>query len=154
MQKLKDRCPQPQKFYGIFGQIELATGLYLILIEKASLMGEVIGSGSEILRVEKLKYIPLANPKADAKPAAGDVQFIEMIETIQAYKSFYFSYNLDLTKTMQVAIQELVNATQSNPSEWKTDQGSEQLARMFPNSINYIKKYAFNHAMLSEFKEI
>jgi hypothetical protein len=36
-------------------------------------MGEVIGSGSEILRVEKLKYIPLANPKADAKPAAGDV---------------------------------------------------------------------------------
>lgn len=48
-------------FFGIFGQINLVTGAYLILIEQASLIGELLQSGSEILRIEKLLYIPLTN---------------------------------------------------------------------------------------------
>ena len=47
--------------YGIFGQITLAAETYLIIIEEASMIGELLQSGSEILRVEKLMYIPLSN---------------------------------------------------------------------------------------------
>ena len=63
-------------------------------------------------RVEKLMYIPMGpqvrNAKKGAEPAAEDKQFIEMIENIQRNKSFYFSYHLDLTKTLQTTLQELV----------------------------------------------
>ena len=51
-------------------------------------------------RVEKLMYIPIRNAKKGTEPAAEDKHFIEMIENIQRNKSFYFSYHLDLTKTL------------------------------------------------------
>ena len=51
-----------KKIYGIFGQVKLATGEFLILIEEASLIGELLQSGSEIMKVEKLMYIPLGSP--------------------------------------------------------------------------------------------
>ena len=44
----------------------------MILIEEASLMGELLQSGSEVLRVEKLAYIPIHNAKADSTPAPED----------------------------------------------------------------------------------
>ena len=53
--------------YGIFGQIQFATGAYLILIEEASLIGELLQIGSSILRVDKLMYIPLSNPSVPIK---------------------------------------------------------------------------------------
>ena len=91
-----------------FGQIALPSGPCLILIEKANLVGQLIETASEVLKVEKLLYIPLNNAKAGAKPAPGDQPHIDMIENIQANKSFYFSFRLDLTKTMQTVLQELV----------------------------------------------
>ena len=60
--RLGAQATHQQPFYGIFGQITLASGAYLILIEEAALIGEVLQSGSEVLRIEKLMYIPLANP--------------------------------------------------------------------------------------------
>ena len=74
------------------------TGPYLILIEEAALMGELLQSGSEILRVEKLLYIPLKNPSFPVTVPAEDKKLISMLETLQSNKSFYFSYSLDLTK--------------------------------------------------------
>ena len=76
----------------------------MILIEEASLMGELLQSGSEILRVEKLAYIPIHNAKADSTPSLQDKPFIDMIENIQKNKSFYFSFRLDLTKRLQVVL--------------------------------------------------
>ena len=80
--KLEQQCVAQKKCYGIFGQIELATGCYLILIEKASLMGELLQSDSAILRVEKLTYININNAKDNAEPAEADKKFIAMIENI------------------------------------------------------------------------
>jgi len=68
-----------------------------------------------------------------------------MIETLQKNRSFYFSYSLDLTKRIQVAIEELVQGREGAGSD---------LVRMFPNSINYVHKFAFNHQMLKEFMEV
>ena len=67
-------------------------------------MGELLQNGSEILRVEKLAYIPIQNAKADSTPGPQDKKFIDMIENIQRNKSFYFSYRLDLTKRLQVVL--------------------------------------------------
>ena len=74
-----------------------------------------------------------------------------MIENIQANKSFYFSFRLDLTKTMQNVLQEL---TQQADQTQKTATGLPDLARLFPNSVDYITKFAFNHVMLAEFSEV
>ena len=70
------------------------------MIEKATLVGQLIETGSEILKVEKLLYIPLKNAKAGATLSQQDKPAVDMIENIQANKSFYFSFKLDLTKTM------------------------------------------------------
>lgn len=40
--------------------------------------------------------------------AAEDQKFVDMLETLQKNRSFYFSYSLDLTKRLQVAMEELV----------------------------------------------
>ena len=69
-----------------------------------------------------------------------------MMETLQKNKSFYFSYSLDLTKRIQTVLTELVQSTDGSAG---TD-----LVRTFPNSINYVHKFAFNHQMLKEFVEI
>jgi len=68
-----------------------------------------------------------------------------MLETLQKNRSFYFSYRLDLTKRIQNTLQELVNDSQSEGAD---------LVRMFPNSINYVHKFAFNHQMLKEFVDV
>ena len=57
--RLASQAVKTQQFYGIFGQLNLVKGPYLILIEEASLIGELLHQGSAILRVEKLLYIPL-----------------------------------------------------------------------------------------------
>ena len=74
-----------------------------------------------------------------------DQKFIDMLETLQKNRSFYFSYRLDLTKRIQNTLQELVNDSQSEGAD---------LVRMFPNSINYVHKFAFNHQMLKEFVDV
>ncbi len=70
-----------------------------------------------------------------------------MLESLQANKSFYFSYSLDLTKRLQIALQELVETSD-------VQDGSADLVRLFPNSINYVHKFAFNHQMLKEFVDV
>ena len=52
---------------------------------------------------------------------------------------------------MQNVLQEL---TQGADQIQKTATGLPDLARLFPNSVDYITKFAFNHAMLTEFSEV
>ena len=69
-----------------------------------------------------------------------------MLETLQKNKSFYFSYSLDLTKRIQVAIQELVNG--------QTENSVSDLTNIYPNSIAYVHKFAVNHQLLKEYAEV
>lgn len=64
-----------------------------------------------------------------------DDAFIAMLETLQANKSLYFSYSLDLTKRLQLAVSELL-APQTEATSY---------LRMYPNSMNYVHQFAFNH---------
>ena len=47
------------KVYGVFGYIKLACLSYLIVIEEASLLGQILQAN--VFKVEKLMFLPLSN---------------------------------------------------------------------------------------------
>ena len=85
------------KVYGVFGFIRLASLGYLVLIEEASLQGQLMKSN--IFKVEKLMFIPLRNDSS-RMVAKEDQVFVDMLNKIQKEKAFYFSYDIDLTKNL------------------------------------------------------
>tara|TARA_B110000285_G_C15100172_1_gene604522 strand:+ start:291 stop:593 length:303 start_codon:yes stop_codon:yes gene_type:complete len=92
------------KVYGVFGYIKLACLSYLIVIEEASLVGQILQAN--VFKVEKLMFLPLSNDPR-RKIEQEDLQFVEMINKIQAERAFYFSYDMDLTKNIQRSLQEI-----------------------------------------------
>ena len=46
-----------KKVFGLFGKIKLTVGTYLIIVENASVVGEIFNS--QVLRVESLLFIPI-----------------------------------------------------------------------------------------------
>ena len=56
---LKDKSGINMKVYGIFGYIKLACYSYLIIIEEASIIGQILHAN--IYKVEKLMFLPLRN---------------------------------------------------------------------------------------------
>jgi len=68
-----------------------------------------------------------------------------MIQNLQKDRSFYFSYKIDLTKRIQAIIQETLNSTTNSLPD---------LINLYPNSINYVPQFAFNHNLLQEFKDL
>lgn len=59
LNRLESQSTRTLQTYGIFGQINLVTSPYLIMIAEAALIGQIFQTNSEVLRVEKLLYIPL-----------------------------------------------------------------------------------------------
>lgn len=57
--KLEQVSLQKTPCYGIFGIVELATGPYLVLIQSASILGQIVDC--DVFRVESLMYIPINN---------------------------------------------------------------------------------------------
>jgi len=71
-----------------------------------------------------------------------------MIHGIVNEKSFYFSYQLDLSKSIQSTITELV-ATNSKPPQ---NSILADLALKYPNSIGYQSNFIFNNYLLKDFE--
>jgi len=65
-----------KKVYGVFGYLKLAIYSYLIVIEEASLIGQVLRAN--VYRVEKLLFIPLTND-ASMQIDPKDQLYIDMI---------------------------------------------------------------------------
>jgi hypothetical protein len=80
----------------VFGYIKLPKCPYLILIEEASIVGQIMRG--IIYKVEKLMFIPIATDQTGI--ASEDYKYVQMIQKIQSEKAFYFSYDMDLTKNM------------------------------------------------------
>jgi len=87
-------CEPQSKVWGVFGKIELKVGTYLIVIDGASVVGEIFGS--LILVVDSLRFIPL---HASGEIDLADEEFVAMIQKLQSDKAFYFSYTFDLTRS-------------------------------------------------------
>mmetsp|Transcript_13167 Transcript_13167/g.20472 ORF Transcript_13167/g.20472 Transcript_13167/m.20472 type:complete len:266 (+) Transcript_13167:231-1028(+) len=118
---------------------------HLVLIEEASVVGSMLKG--VVYRVEKLLFVPLGSD-ASLTSASEDLPFIEMIQKVQAEKSFYFSYDIDMTQNLQATFSRIENTQQP---------ANDNLAYMrttFPNSVDYIPYFAVNHEMLHEFRGI
>ena len=59
-------------------------------------------------------------------------------------KAFYFSYHLDLSKNIQTTIREGLEASTRMGQNGITG----DLALKYPNSMNYVPHFIFNHYML------
>ncbi|CDW87718.1 phosphatidylinositide phosphatase sac1-like [Stylonychia lemnae] len=128
-----------REIYGVFGIKEISDTLYLMLIEECTLMGQV--NNSNIFRIEKLLYIPISRSQSNqisrqARP------FIQMIDKIVAEKAFYFSYDMDLTKSIQQNVKSFIKNTKQSDLE--------KLKSLYPNVIEYQHKYAFNDHLFNE----
>ena len=69
-----------------------------------------------------------------------------MIKHIQKEKSFYFSYDLDLTKNMQQTFTDIQNLAPVNTvnGRYSSDSTFKIMREAYPNSVDYVSRYAFN----------
>jgi hypothetical protein len=89
---------------GVYGIIDLASTKYLILITAANYVGEILSK--KIFQIEKLCYVPLDRKIAITSSknlpfAEEDRTYIEMLDNFFSKKFLYFSYDYDLTRTLQ-----------------------------------------------------
>jgi hypothetical protein len=84
--------------FGVFGYLEMQAGHYLILIEQAKLIGNILNA--PVFQVTGLKYVPLYN----RAPSANDKIYLEMVDKIARERAFYFSYHCDMTTSVQMQL--------------------------------------------------
>ncbi len=65
-----------KKVYGVFGYIKLASYGHLILIEEASLVGQIMKAN--VYKVQKLMFLPFKNDSS-RMVAPEDQTFVDMI---------------------------------------------------------------------------
>lgn len=76
-----------------------------------------------------------------------------MIEKVQLEKSFYFSYELDLTRSMQSSFEFYMNLKNQYKGKITTAQQQAQIFRdAYPNATDYLNNFAINHNLLSVFQ--
>lgn len=71
-----------------------------------------------------------------------------MIQNVVKEKAFYFSYQLDLSKSIQLNISETM-ATYSKPP---ANSIMADLAHKYPNSVGYVPHFIFNDYLLKHFE--
>ena len=84
-------------------------------------------------------FVPL-DKKGDMKIDINDQQYIDMIKHVQNEKSFYFSYDMDLTKNMQQTFQDISNFQPHHhtASGYQNDQTFKMMCEAYPNSVDYV----------------
>lgn len=132
--------------YGIIGIKHLVSSPYLIVVTKASQIGQI--DGHVIYRMDKAQLIPFKN-EINPQPGGGfdwNSIYLSMIENVLSTPSFYFSYSYDLTNTLQRSY------NRSNTNESKSECASCQdldlrfmwnwhLMTDFVNSRDRVDKY-------------
>ncbi len=104
---------KPKKYWGIFGVLELANTKCLVLVETCTLVGSLFNS--HIFRVDTLFYHALVDKNLQ-ELSDRDKSLITMINTLVKDRSFYFSYDLDLTVNIQQQLRHRSNMQYGAPS--------------------------------------
>lgn len=129
--------------YGVFGHLDLPSGPHLVLISRATLLGELIRC--HIFRVDELIYVPLNRTQMPITIQDRDKPFVDMINRVVKDRGLFFSYKLDLTRNIQTNI----TRARDHPG----DPALKDLINLFPNSVDYIPKFCFNHTLLEEYSD-
>lgn len=87
--------------YGIFGIASFLASKYLLVITEALFVGKI--RDSFIYRVESVEFLPYEQPAllSQNKSKKSDDYFISLYTELIDTKTFYFSYDYDLTHTLQ-----------------------------------------------------
>ncbi|KAJ2573403.1 Phosphoinositide phosphatase sac1 [Coemansia sp. RSA 1813] len=87
--------------HGIMGIINLQRGPYIILITGREAVGSV--GTSTVYRVSETKIVKVAadNRVVQGFDAVDEATYLRLLESALAVKSFYFSYDMDLTSSLE-----------------------------------------------------
>mmetsp|Transcript_22002 Transcript_22002/g.21723 ORF Transcript_22002/g.21723 Transcript_22002/m.21723 type:complete len:410 (+) Transcript_22002:3-1232(+) len=125
-----------KNLYGIMGVIKRDTREYLLLIEECSIMGQVLKCN--IFRVDQILVVPLQHEENKE-----DIEHTELIKGLVNDKAFYFSYNYNLTYSLQSNVNRILVPEESKGLQKK---GSSE-----EYWSNYEEDLVFNRVLLSEF---
>jgi hypothetical protein len=110
---------------------------YLLLIEECSLMGQILKSN--VFRVDQIIAIPLQHEANQA-----DLEHVALIESLVKDKSFYFSYNYNLTNSLQTNVNNLIKTDEEESKGLQKKGGSDVFWG------NYDTDLVFNRSLCAE----
>lgn len=93
-------------FRAVYGIVDLFTSKYLVLITSAKCVGDVLAS--KVYSIERVHYVPI-DSKIQVTSAKNlpfdeeDRAYIDMLDTFFSKKFLYFSFDYDLTSTLQTS---------------------------------------------------
>ena len=98
---LEGAMPHGKDFFGVLGIASLQTTKYLAIITEALFVGNI--KGAKVFRVEQVDFCPYAPSSvlAVSQSKRIDDQYIALYQEIIQSKSLYFSYDYDLTHSLQ-----------------------------------------------------
>lgn len=89
-----------EKLVGILGIIRLLSGPYLIVMTKSVVLGSI--RGHDIYRLTGARLLPFnEQSNLTQEQAEDEQQYKRLLHRVIAARSFYFSYSLDLTTSLQ-----------------------------------------------------
>ena len=127
-----------EKIYGFFGFVKFLLGYYIILITDIKIVGKI--SKYEIYRIENIKLFSLFDCYVKNDYTEKELKYISIFQQNDFCKNMYFSYTLNLTKTIQRNFVEnfksVINPSFINNfmSNTKFNQNSKDL-KLMTNSI-------------------
>ena len=127
--------------YGIFGFVQRENREYLVLIEESSLMGQILKWN--IYRVDQVLIVPLQKDKN-----LGDQTHLSYIETLVNERSFYYSYNYNLTRSLQMNVNSVFNKDKAKEEE--KDRGLQKKGNSDEFWIQYDTQFVFNRKLCTE----
>ena len=124
--------------YGIMGVLKRDSREYLILIDEATIIGQVLKCN--VFRVDEVLIVPLQKDTNEE-----DLERTGYIEKLVKDKAFYFSYNYNLTHSLQSNVNKLLTPKDDEPEELQKKGGSEEYWSQ------YESKLVFNRVLCSEY---
>jgi len=88
-----------EKNYGIFGFVKFLLGYYIIVITDIKIVGKI--SKYVIYRIENIKLFSLFDCYIKNEYTEKELKYISIFQQNDFCKNMYFSYTLNLTKTIQ-----------------------------------------------------
>ncbi|KAL9937823.1 hypothetical protein V8E36_003368 [Tilletia maclaganii] len=135
------------RFFGIVGFIRFTSTYYMVLISRRSVVA-LLG-GHYIYHCDETRVIPVSHssvlaslPGRTKAIEAEEARLLATFRQVDLSKNFYFSYSLDLTRTLQDNLTALPEA----PTSSSTASSAE--TRSSDSAWGYNEKFVWNHHLL------
>ncbi|KAF9578141.1 phosphatidylinositol-3,5-bisphosphate 5-phosphatase, partial [Lunasporangiospora selenospora] len=90
------------KFYGIVGFVRFTEGYYLVVVTKRSPVA-LIG-GHYVFHIDAVSTLSIhssTTPTTKLDKNSDEARYLQMFQSVDLTKNFYFSYSYDITRTLQ-----------------------------------------------------